>query len=375
MPHPPQLYDDVLDRIFSFVSGEYDERLKTFGQTARVCRSWRCVGQNWLFRDIESDNSTRSAKRLRVLLAIISHNPRVASLVRTVRISCDSASEEECFWEIVRVCPELRQVHVSIKDGVKAPESQVIWNALEGKSKMTQLRLWEACREGGYFTMDELLWFMAKNLQQVEYLMIRTGWFAPSKEEPSKENVQLFEGCRLDNLRILDLGSDALLGTNSLQLLRSCAPNITDFTARIEDDEMAYTQLEDCLALWAPQLGLLRLITGRHARHISLSFPRLWYLRASARVIPPLTLSRCPNLVDLRYMVSMQSDLEELTSVLVRTKVMDDGTHGAGLAMPVLMYLDITLEKAVNVGRDGPTVRALEEACKSRSMELYIGWS
>lgn len=366
MSSSPNLYEDVLDRIFSFVSGEYEERLRTLARASRVCCSWRPVGQSWLFRLVALCTTTKNEKALQVLQETLNRCPRLASLVRALDIWCKNSEEEECFWEIVRVCPELHGVKLYVRQDVKIPESRDMWKALEGKPKITSLWLWGTPSEGR-FTIDELLWFMATNLHQIESFLVWNGWIVPSNKEKSINDARLFHGCRLDHLRKLDLGWDIPLGADSLQLLHSCAPNITKFEARIEDDEVAYARLEDCLALWSPNLEYLSLTTGQHPKHISLSFPRLMRLNASARVIAPLTLHHCPILEWLTYTLSAQSDLEELKSILVRTQAAEDG---AGLAMPVLQKLFIYRDRAANVDIDGPSVRALIEACNARGVDV-----
>ncbi|KLO16558.1 hypothetical protein SCHPADRAFT_901361 [Schizopora paradoxa] len=325
---------EILDRIFmhrerGFHRFLFLPKLRLY-PLLFVCKEWHAVAEQRLYASVslgssktvldedEQEIEIEGEEICEMFYDTVSENPRLASLVRELRLATDKHAKEETetHVELLELCENVERVEMMGYNGFVLDDLLEKLAKKENLKSLSVSRYGLRCMEGDcFFSRSDLIHYMLKwpAIEKIYMENNTLAWYDDNdKTLPKPATV----AGRCHALKEFTVREDCLEPTH-LNILARMAPAIQHLEISVRSESAA--ALERCIQTWAPTLRHLKLyVYGKKKcslASVSSRLTELRYLNIASVIIPPQAFVHFKKLETATYF-ALSTDVKELTRII-----------------------------------------------------------
>lgn len=356
---PVEIVEVICEQLISEYAKDarlrFDTRLRFIPQwyllpLLSVCKLWHLASERYLYQSIGIGSFSRRRRSPEQtageLLLALEGNPRLAMLVKELRLQWGMHSFRSADAHLVCICPNLRHVDLDGSVIMHPSEAESLWKALAGKS----LESVHICCDNFYrpVPVHDLMqrW---PNIRKISIEGEVTLCFIGEADSEPSESLTCCT--KLREIRLFFVGG---LRKNDFRSLQMMCSAVTELDVKVaQKDEEAVVALCGCLHAWSPTLTCLKL----HSEYWSLSKYAL-----VSEALSSLTKLQYMDLGDLLFDLDAVSSLPYLKHI---TFALCKRVHHVHLLERLDKFPALT--SIVNFGEQSGELR---DVCRRRNIEL-----
>lgn len=325
---------EVVDRIFMHRERAFNRflflpKLRLY-PLLFVCKEWHAVAERRLYASVslgspktvldedEDEIEIEGEEICDVFYETVSENPRLASLVRELRLGTKNHTREETeqHIELIKLCENVDRVEISGYNGYLLDELKEVLAKKESLVSLSVSRYGLRDQEGDWFcTRSGLIKYMLK-WPRLEKIYMENKTLASYDEEDETLQEPPTVAGRCPALKEFTVRENRLESVH-LNILAKMAPAMHHLEINVNSESAEALTL--CIRTWAHTLRYLHLsVYGKKTcslASVSSGLTELRYLNAVSVVIPPSSFVHFRHLEAAMYFAS-SSDAKELTCIV-----------------------------------------------------------